>query len=103
MKHKKPLYFLTHEGRPELFSGYGIPIMDEMSPLMGMLIVDLPEDRLENHLKKIYRLFGEFMVGPARAKGGMGIFSEMWIEDPYSQKLLRENISIPVAQDIEGF
>jgi len=97
MNYKKLLYFLTHEGRPGLFSGYGIPILDEVSPLMGMLMVDVPEDRLEDHFKKIYRLFGEFMVGPATAKGEMGMFSEMWIEDPYSQKLLKENISDPVA------
>jgi len=38
MMPKKPLYFLTHEGRAELFSGYGIPIIDEIYPLMGMLM-----------------------------------------------------------------
>jgi len=74
MQHKKPLYFLTHEGRPDLFSGYGIPILDEVSPLMGMLMVNVPEDRLEDHFKKIYRLFGEFMVGLRQLRGEWGYF-----------------------------
>lgn len=98
---KKTLYFLTHEGEPESFSGYGIPILeDEKSPLIGMLLVDVPEEGLEDYFDKIYKTFGEFMVGPVTRKGEMGMYAEMWVEDPFSEKLLKQGIGDSVAQDI---
>ena len=40
MPHK-PFYFLTHEGRPHIFSGYRIPILEgKKSQLIGMLMVE---------------------------------------------------------------
>lgn len=58
MSHK-PLYFLTHEERPHIFSGYGIPIQDgEKSPLVGILMVDRPTRCPESYIRDLKENFG---------------------------------------------
>ena len=61
----KPLYFLTHEVNPGVFSGYGIPLKEgEKSPLVGMLMVDRPNRCPEEYLQCLRDTFGEVMLGP---------------------------------------
>jgi hypothetical protein len=53
-----PLYFLAYEGRPHIFSGYGIPLGNgQKSPHIGMLIVNRL-DRPARHLKQYLESLG---------------------------------------------
>jgi hypothetical protein len=101
----KPLYFLTHEGNPSMFSGYGIPLKPlnegdksrlpgewSKSPLVGMLMVDRPERCPEEYLQGLRDTFGEVMLGPITTNGDRGIFTQMRIEDPLSLSLVREDL-----------
>jgi hypothetical protein len=57
-----PLYFLTYERNPRIFSGYGIPLRNgEKSPLMGMLMVDRPNKCSENYISDLGKTFCEAM------------------------------------------
>jgi hypothetical protein len=59
---QKPLYFLTHESNPGIFSGYGIPLRNgEKSPLIGMLMIDRPSKCPENYISDLRKTFGEAM------------------------------------------
>jgi hypothetical protein len=69
MNHK-PFYFLTHEGRPDIFLGYGISIRDgEKSPLVWMLMVDRPTRCPESYIRDLRENFGEAIIGPMTLKG----------------------------------
>jgi hypothetical protein len=60
MPHKSQ-YFLTHENNPNMFSGYGIPLNEGKSPLMGMLMIDRPNRCPENYVSDLRKAFGEAM------------------------------------------
>lgn len=104
MTSNNPLYFLTHEGRPKTFSGYGIPIIDhEKSPLLGMLMVDRPARCPEDYLRRLSDTFGGVLIGPMVKNGDRGILTEMRIEDPFSLSLLIEDeFYDPVAEGIKN-
>ena len=58
----KPLYFLTYENNPGIFSGYGIPILEgEKPPVIGMLMVDRPNRCPDNYISDLRKTFGEAM------------------------------------------
>jgi len=82
----RPLYFLTHEGNPGIFSGYGIPLKEgEKSPLVGMLMVDRPDRCSEAYLQGLRDSFGEVMLGPIISNGDGGLFAQVRIEDTLSR------------------
>ena len=96
----KPLYFLTHEGNPGIFSGYGIPLSEGKSPLVGMLMIDRPERCPPEYLDSLHETFGDIEVAPMTSKGDRGIYTQMRIEDPLSLSLLRDDIYNSVADAI---
>jgi len=94
----KALYFLTHEERPEMFSGYGIPLNEgDKSSLVGMLMVDRPERVAPEYLDRIYNTFGEFQLGPMTSNGDRGLYTRMRIDDPISLELVRDGLYNSVA------
>ena len=85
MPSGKPLCFLTHEGRPQIFSGYGVPLKDmQKSPLVGMLMVDRPTRCPESYIWDLRETFGEAVIGPMTLGGDRGLFKNMRIDDPAS-------------------
>ena len=64
----KPLYFLTHEDNPSMFSGYGIPISKGKSPLAGILMIDRPSRCPESYIQKLKETFDEVIIGPMAMK-----------------------------------
>jgi hypothetical protein len=96
----KRLYFLTHEGNPGIFSGYGIPLSEGKSPLVGMLMIDRPVKCPPEYLDRLYETFGDIEVAPMTSKGDRGIYTQMRIEDPLSLGLLRDDLYNSVAGSI---
>jgi len=97
----KSLYFLTHEGKSHIFSGYGIPLKyGEKSPLIGMLMVDRPVRCPEEYLQKLRDTFGELFISPMTHSGERGVFAQMRIEDPFSLDLLQDVIYGPKTEHI---
>ena len=93
MLHKKPLCFLTHEGRPQIFSGYGVPLKDmQKSSLVGMLMVDRPARCPDNYLQDLKEAFGEVIIGPMTPRGDRGLFTNMRIYDLASLELVRDDL-----------
>ena len=98
---KKPLYFLTHQGKPDVFSGYGISLIeDAKSPLVGMLVIDRPVRCPPEYLDRLHDAFGDTDVAPMTSKGDRGIYTQMRIEDPLSLSLLRDDVYNSVAVTI---
>jgi hypothetical protein len=101
MDPKKPLYFLTHEGRPYVFSGFGIPLEDShKSPLVGMLLIDRPERCPDTYLQKLTETFAEVITAPMTAKGERGLYIRMRIDEPFSLDLLTDSIDGPKAETL---
>jgi len=101
MLPQKPLYFLTHDDNPGIFSGYGIPLRgEEKSRPVGMLMIDRPSKCPEDYLQSLRKTFGEVIVGPMTLGGDRGLFTQMRIDDPYSLGLVREDIYAPKTQEI---
>lgn len=97
----KRLYFLTHEGNPGVFSGYGISLKEgTKSPLIGMLLLDRPMKCPPEYLDRIYDAFGDYQIGPMTSNGDRGLYTRMTIEDPLSLDLLRDDIYNSVAEMI---
>ena len=95
----KPLYFLTHEENPWMFSGYGIPLKEGKSPLAGMLMIDRPTRCPEGYLQELKEAFGEVVAGPMTFNGDRGLFTQMRIEDPYSLDLVKNDLSAPNTEE----
>jgi hypothetical protein len=94
----KPLYFLTHEGNPAMFSGYGIPLKEgEKSSLVGMLLLDRPTRCPQAYLDSIHDTFGDYQIGPMTSSGDRGLYTQMTIEDRLSLDLLRDDLYNSVA------
>ncbi len=92
MSHK-PLYFLTHEANPGVFSGYGIPLKEgQKSPLVGMLMVDRPARCPDSYIRSLREAFGEVFIGPMTSNYDRGVYTRMDIEDALSLGLLRDDI-----------
>jgi len=104
MASKNPLYFLTHEGNPDIFSGYGIPVLDgKKSPLLGMLMVDRPSTCPDEYLQDLTARFGGVLIGKMTKNGDRGILTEMIIEEPMSLGLLKDGLCDPIAEGIGGY
>ena len=82
------LFFLSHPGKEEIFSGYGLTVEEgSKGNLVGLLMVDRPRPVDPKWLKQIERNFGEYQLVPMTATGERGIVCHMRIE-PESQKYL---------------
>jgi hypothetical protein len=80
----KSLYFLTHEGNPELFSGYGIPMKEgTKSPLIGMFMVDRPSPCPPAYIRELEETFGEVFIGPITSNYDRGIYARMGVRGPF--------------------
>jgi hypothetical protein len=102
MSHK-PLYFLTHEGNPRVFSGYGIPLKEGIkSPLVGMLMVDRPSPCPPAYIRELEDTFGEVFIGPMTSNYDRGVYARMGIEDPLSLGLLRDDVQGEMVEYIRG-
>jgi hypothetical protein len=99
----KPLYFLTHEGNPQIFSGYGIPIQDGgKSPLIGMLMVDRPSRCPNSYIQRLMETFGDVFVGPMTSNYDRGVYAWMGIEDPLSLSLIRDDVHGEMVDYVRG-
>ena len=96
---QKPVYFLTHEGNPRIFSGYGIPLSEGKSPLVGMLMIDRPSRCPERYIQELKETFDEVIIGPMTMNGDRGLFTQMRIEDPYSLDLVKNDLSGPNLEE----
>jgi hypothetical protein len=91
----KPLYFLTHEGNAQMFSGYGIPLNEGKSPLVGMVMIDRPNRCPESYIKELREVFGEAIIGPMTFNHDRGLYTWMNIKDPASLELVRDDLYSP--------
>lgn len=90
---QRRLYFLTHEGDQNVFSGYGIPFASsDKSHLLGILIIDGPYRYPKDYIKSLEDAFGEAVVGPVTVNGDIGLYTQMRISDPYSLSLVRSDL-----------
>ncbi len=85
MAQKKPLYFLTHEGQPYVFSGSILPFEEEKkSPLAGMLLLDRPSPCPAWYLERLSGTFGKVITAPMTMQGKGALCPWMKITDPFS-------------------
>jgi hypothetical protein len=99
----RPLYFLTHEGNPVVFSGYGIPLKEgTKSSLVGMLMVDRPSPCPPAYIRELKDIFGEVFIGPITSNYDRGVYARMGIEDPFSLELLRDDVHGDQVDYIKG-
>jgi len=97
---RKRLYFLTHEGNPKVFSGYGVPLnAGEKSHLVGVLVISGLREEREGYIKKLEDAFGEAAIGPVTARGDIGVYTQMRVEDPLSLSLVRDDLYGPKAEE----
>ncbi len=93
----RPLYFLTHDGNPAMFSAYGIPLRDgDKSPLLGMLLAERGHPSTEEYIQNLKSAFEDVQVGPMTSKGDRGVYAQMRIDDPVSLGL-EEKFGIRLA------
>jgi hypothetical protein len=75
------LFFLSHPGKEEIFSGYGLAVEEgSEESLVGILMVDRPRPVDQKWLKQVERNFGEYQLVPMTATGERGIVCRMNIE-----------------------
>jgi hypothetical protein len=76
------LFFLSHPGMGEIFSGYGLTVKEESKGnLVGVLMVDRPRTADPKWLKQVESNFGEYQLVPMTATGERGIICQMKIEN----------------------
>jgi hypothetical protein len=89
------LFFLSHPGKEEIFSGYGLTMEEgNKGKLVGLLMVDRPRPVDADWLKRVERNFGKYQLVPMTVTGERGIVCHMLIEPESLVHLLR----IPNAQ-----
>lgn len=82
---KGELFFLTHPGTENIFSGYGLTIQpNQKGYLSGLLMVDRPKPANPGWLQEVENVFGEYSLVPMTTSGERGMACRMWIE-PESQ------------------
>ena len=75
------LFFLSHPGREEIFSGYGLTVEEgSKGKLVGILMVDRPRPVDREWLRQVERSFGEYQLVPMTRTGERGIVCRMKIE-----------------------
>ena len=75
------LFFLSHPGREEIFSGSGLNAEEGSNGnLVGLLMVDRPRPVDPKWLKQVGRTFGEYQLIPMTATGERGIVCRMEVE-----------------------
>lgn len=85
-----------------MFSGYGIPLKEGKSPLVGMLMVDRPSPCSPAYISELKDTFGEVFIGPMTSNYERGVYARMGIEDPLSLELLRDDVHRDKADYIRG-
>ena len=104
MSDKKPLYFLTHEGQPYVFSAFGLPLEEEKkSPLAGMLLLDRPSMCPDWFLERLTGTFGKIILAPMTMKRERGLYTRMKITDPFSLDLVMNGIYGPSTEKLGSF
>lgn len=79
---KGELYFLSHPGTKDIFSGYGLIAKEGFRDyLVGLLMVDRPEPVNPEWLEQVEGIFGEYQLVPMTAAGERGIVCHMQIEE----------------------
>jgi hypothetical protein len=84
------LYFLSHPGGEEIYSGYGLTLREgEKALLVGLLMVDRPKPADPKWLERVEETFGEYRLVPMTTTGERGIICRMQV-DPESLSFLRQ-------------
>ena len=85
---KGELFFLSHPGKEEIFSGYGLTVEEgSKGNLVGLLMVDRPRPADPEWLRRVERNFGEYQLVPMTATGERGIVCRMKVETESIQHL----------------
>ncbi|MCA9875415.1 MAG: hypothetical protein KC441_17210 [Anaerolineales bacterium] len=83
------LFFLSHPGAEEVFSGYGLTLTPGNKELLvGVLMVDRPQPAAPAWLQAVAARFGEYDLIPMTASGERGLICQMQIM-PQSVDYLR--------------
>lgn len=92
------LYFLSHPGTAEIFSGYGLTTQEgRKDQLVGLLMVDRPRPVDPAWLAQIEETYGECELVPMTATGERGLSAQMKIE----QESLLHLCSLPHPRSTE--
>ena len=87
---KGELFFLSHPGTEDFFSGYGLTVQPGSRDLLiGLLMIDRPKPADPRWLKRVENAFGESQLVPITAAGERGIACQMQME-PESLPHLRQ-------------
>lgn len=82
LPQKGELYFLSHPGREDIFSGYGLVAQEGFRDyLVGLLMVDRPEPVDPEWLEQVEETFGGYQLVPMTATGERGIVCQMQVEE----------------------
>jgi hypothetical protein len=88
--HRGDLYFLSHPGKDEILSGYGLAIQaGRKDSLVGLLMVDRPHPVDSLWLSRVAEAYGEYQLVPMTSSGEQGILCCMQIE-PESAHFLKQ-------------
>lgn len=98
---KGELFFLSNPGTSDVFSGYGLTTRWGSSGyLVGLLMVDRPNQADHGWLSQIQETFGEYQLVPMTATSERGIVCRMQIEQD-SRSHLRKFSSVKI-DDIQN-
>jgi hypothetical protein len=76
------LFFLTHPGSEDIFSGCGLAIKQgRKNLLVGMLMIDRPHPADPAWLKHVEEVFGEYQLVPITVAGERMLVCQIVIED----------------------
>ena len=94
---KGELFFLNHPEKNDVFSGYGLTMVeDSKAHLVGLLLVDRPHPVDPAWLDKVEATFGQYDLVPMTSSGERGILCKMQIEldsIPYLRRFTDGNSS----------
>lgn len=92
------LFFLSHPGTEDTFSGYGLTMRPESKEfLAGLLMVDRPRPADPAWLKEVENTFGEVQLAAMATSGERGIVCQMQVEPESQPHLHRYPGEKPVA------
>ena len=77
------LFFLSHPGTENTFSGYGLTVESgKQDLLVGLLMIDRPRPANPEWLSAVERTFGALQLIPMTTRGERGIVCRMQVETP---------------------
>lgn len=87
---KAEIFFLSHPGPEQVFSGYGLTMVRGSSEfLVGLLMIDRPHAADPAWLADVEATFGEYRLVPMTPSGERGIACQMQVEPDSLQYLRR--------------